>query len=194
MSNVHFMREFQEFGNNVYKLVILMALSIPFPFLIIGILILMGKFLKNIKNANRLLNNNKLLYFYIKYKNSSIFRLVGLTFSAGSIAAFVFSFIPPFIFNPWIILIILISSLMILFAGSLSEVKAWEHLRDFFEENNKLFSQVVLNDIVEGCIKLRKGSLFYGLWFLIIPIFIGYGYQVSGFIKLSILKNIQITL
>ena len=194
MSTVNLMRGFQEFGKNIYILVVLMVLSIPLPFLIIGILISMGKLLRTTKSTNCVLNNDNLQHFYIKYKNSSIFRIIGLIFTGGSIAAFVFSLNPPFIFNPWIILIILIGSLMILFAGSLSEVKAWEHLRDFFEENNNLFPKVILSDILDACNKLRKGSLIYGLWFLVIPIFVGYGYQVSGFFKLSILKNIQITL
>ena len=73
----------------------------------------------------------------------------------------------------------------------MSEAKAWEELRLFFEENANLFPREVSNDSIDGCNKLRKGSLIYHLWFLVIPILIGYGFQVKGFFKLSKLKDLM---
>lgn len=192
MSDINLTRNFQKFGKNIHILAIFMILSFPFPFLIIGVLVLMSKLLKNIKNTNIILNNKNLLEFYTKYKYSAILRVIGLLFTAGSIAAFIFALKKPFFFNPWYILIILICSIIILFAGSVSEAKAWEELRLFFEENANLFPREVSNDSIDGCNKLRKGSLIYHLWFLVIPILIGYGFQVKGFFKLSKLKDLMV--
>ncbi|MFX1587958.1 MAG: hypothetical protein ACFFC1_07370 [Promethearchaeota archaeon] len=192
MSDINLTRNFQKFGKNVHTIAILMILSFPFPFLIIGILVLMGKLLKNLKNINIILNNKNLLEFYTKYKYSAVLRVIGLLFTAGSITAFTFTLRNPLFFNPWYILIILICSIMILFAGSVSEAKAWEDLKYFIEENAKLFPSEVLNDSIDGCSKLRKGSLIYYLWFLVIPILIGFGFQVKGFFKLSKLKDLTI--
>ena len=191
MSDINLKRNFQKFGRCIHTLAIFMILSFPFPFLIIGILVLMGKLLKNIKNIDLILNNKNLLEFYTKYKYSAVLRVIGLLFTTGSITAFIFALRNPLFFNPWYILIILICSIMILFAGSVSEAKAWEELRCFFEENANLFPREVSNDSIDGCSKLRKGSLIYHLWFLVIPILIGYGFQVKGFFKLSKLKDLM---
>jgi len=102
----------------------------------------------------------------------------------------------PFSFSIWITLSIAISilsaGLIFIIVGLASEIKAWKNLKVFFENNSKLFPSDLSSELIDGCDKLKKGTLLSAFWFLIIPAIVGFIFQAIGFFKLAKLNTLDI--
>lgn len=196
MSNIDVKKNFQDFGKNIQIVAILTVLSIATGITgfiaLIFILISLG----NIKKINLQLNNASLEEFRSKYIRGFIMGVVGITILAtgGVNLAFYFFFMPFFI-PGWVTLsiaiILLSAGLILIFVGLASEIKAWKNLKAFFENNSNLFPSNLSSELIDGCDKLKKGTILSAFGFLIIPGIIGFIFQVIGFFKLAKLDTLS---
>ncbi|MFX1438262.1 MAG: zinc ribbon domain-containing protein, partial [Promethearchaeota archaeon] len=82
-------------------------------------------------------------------------------------------------------IILLIIGFIIMIIGSVVEVGAWDNLKFFIQGNSKMFPERTINDIRTSVDNLRTGALMWALGFLIIPIIIGWIFQLIGYFTLS---------
>jgi hypothetical protein len=171
---------------------LLLFVFVPYlAFLIILLqLILTLGALKNIKNMNRELNNSFLHNFYSKYQTAAIVKFIGsivVHLGAAMISiVLTFGFPPLLPFNglpPAIILLII--GFIIMIIGSAVEVGAWNNLKFFIQDHKVLFPARNLYDTITSIENLRTGAYLWALGFLIIPIVIGWIFQLIGYFTLS---------
>jgi len=197
MTDISIKKDFQDFGRNIQIVAICFILSLVTGVtgFIASIFIFIS--LGNIRKINLQLNNASLEQFRKKYIKGFIFGLVGISILVtGSVGiAFYFIFMP-FSFSIWITLSIAISilsaGLIFIIVGLASEIKAWKNLKVFFENNSKLFPSDLSSELIDGCDKLKKGTLLSAFWFLIIPAIVGFIFQAIGFFKLAKLNTLDI--
>jgi len=198
MTDIGIRKNFLDFGKNIQIVAICTVLSIATG--ITGFIALIFIFiaLGNIKKVNLLLNNASLEQFRLKYIRGFIFRIAGgLILITGGVNIAVYFIFMPFPFSFWTTLslsIILLSvGLIFIVVGLSSEIKAWKNLKIFFENNSKLFPSELSSELIDGCDKLRKGTLLSAFGFLIIPGIIGFIFQAIGFFKLAKLNTLNIS-
>ena len=196
MSNIDVKKDFHDFGKNIQIVAICTVLSIAIG--ITGLIALIFIFiaLGSIKRANSLLNNSSLHEFRSKYIRGFILRIGGTAILiTGVVNLVLFLFIPtsfPVYASLSLPIILMISGLVFIFVGVAAEIKAWKNLKIFFENNSKMFPVNISNDAIEGCNKLKTGTLLSALGFLIIPGIIGFIYQIIGYFKLAKLNDLSI--
>ncbi len=196
MSNIEVKEGFQNFGRNIQIVAVCTILSIATGFTgflaLIFILIALG----NIKKINLQLNNASLEEFRSKYIRGFISGIAGfIILATGGVNIAVYFIFMPFSISGWTTLslsiILLSAGLIFIIVGIASEVKAWKNLKVFFENNSKLFPSDLSSELIDGCDKLKKGTLLSAFWFLIIPGIIGFLFQVIGFFKLAKLNTLS---
>jgi hypothetical protein len=195
MENISVKKEFHDFGKYIQIAAILTIVSIVTGFAgfvaLIFIFIAMG----SLKRANNTLNNSMLHEFRLKYKKGVISRVCGmivLIIGGVNIALFFFfgtSF--PIYISLSIPTILIISGIVLIYVGVAAEIKAWKSLKAFFDNNYKMFPANISKEAIKGCNELKKGTLLISLWFLIIPAFIGFIYQIKGYFDLAILNQLS---
>ena len=193
MSNIAVKKEFHEFGKYIQIVAILTILSITTGItgLIASIFVFVA--LGCIKRANYLLNNSSLDELrsnYIKGFISKICGMIILITGAGSLVLFFFIPFPVYIAIP-LSIILIGSGLLFIYIGVGAEVKAWKSLKIFFENNSKMFPANISKGAIEGCDKLKTGTILSALGFLIVPGIIGFIYQVKGYFKLASLNKLS---
>ena len=197
MTDISIKNNFQAFGKNFQIVAICFILSVATGLtgFIASIFIFIA--LGNIKKINLLLNNAYLEEFRSKYIRGFIFGFVGIIILGvgGANIAIYFIFIP-FTISFWTTLLIsailLLAGLTFIIVGIASEIKAWKKLKVFFEDNNDLFPSELSAELIDGCDKLKKGTLLSAFWFLVIPGIIGFIFQAVGFFKLAKLNTINV--
>ena len=165
---------------------------------IAGIVALIFIFLAigDIKRINYQLNDKNLEMFHSKYIRSVILIIVGFILLVAGGVSLAFSILFPLqpLFLGISLFIISISLLVIgivlLISSSVVEMKAWENLKRYFLENRGNFSNIIIQDVIEGCDNLRTGALLYALGFLLITLFIGFIFKIVGYFKLAKLNSI----
>ncbi len=198
MTDIGIRKNFLDFGRNIQIVAICTVLSIATG--ITGFIALIFIFiaLGNIKKVNLLLNNASLEQFRSRYIRGFILRLVGvfILITGGVNIAVYFIFMPSSI-SFWTTLslsiILLSAGLIFIVVGLSSEIKAWKNLKVFFENNSKLFPSELSSELIDGCDKLKKGTLLSAFGFLIIPGIIGFIFQAIGFFKLAKLNTLNIS-
>ncbi len=178
--------------------VLLIFVMIPYlAFVIIPIqFILTLVALRDINNINRELNNPFLNNFRSKYLTASIVKFIGsiIVHVGGAMIAFVLAIGPiidPFDLIPfpgWILpptITLLVIGFVIMIIGSSVEVGAWDNLKLFIQQNKDMFPERILKDTITSVENLRSGALLWALGFLIIPILIGWIFQLVGYFGLS---------
>jgi len=196
MTDIGIRKNFLDFGRNIQIVAICTVLSIATG--ITGFIALIFIFiaLGNIKKVNFLLNSASLEQFRSRYMRGFILRLVGIfIILTGGVNIAVYFIFMPFAISFWTTLslsIILLSAVLIfIFVGVSSEFKAWKNLKVFFENNSSLFPSELSSELIDGCDKLKKGTLLSALGFLVIPGIIGFIFQVIGFFKLAKLNTLS---
>ncbi len=197
MTDISIKKDFQDFGRNIQIVAICFILSLVTGVtgFIASIFIFIS--LGNIRKINLQLNNASLEQFRKKYIKGFILGLVGIIMItvAGMSIAFYFIFMP-FSISYWTMLLISITllsaGLIFIIVGLASEIKAWKNLKVFFENNSKLFPSDLSSELIDGCDKLKKGTLLSAFWFLIIPAIVGFIFQAIGFFKLAKLNTLDI--
>jgi len=197
MSNMDVRKDFYEFGKNMQIVAICTVLSIVTG--VTGLIALIFIFiaLGNIKNANLKLNNEYLKQFRTKYVRAFILRICGtIVLIAGVINIFVIVYMPMDLTSYWITVSISIIAITIglvfMITSVFAEMKAWENLKRFFEENRSMFPDNLNYELIDGCDKLKTAALLNALFFLIITIIIGFIYQIIGYFKLAKLNNLML--
>jgi len=195
MNNENIKWNFTEFGKNMQIVAITTVLGIAFPFLPIVALIFLFIALGNIRKINFQLNDPHLHTFRKKYMTFFITRIIGLIILAGGIGLLVFMLFDfSFYWFGWEILysiIPMVIGLSILIASSVIEMRSWENLKTYFENNREHFPEVIVRDAIDGSSKLRSGALMYALGFLGITLIIGFILQVVGYFKLANLYKLK---
>ncbi|MFX0039666.1 MAG: zinc ribbon domain-containing protein [Promethearchaeota archaeon] len=178
--------------------VLLLFVMIPYlAFVMIPIhFILTMVAIKDINNMNRDLNNTFLRNFRSKYLTASIVKFIGsiIVHVGAAMLAVILSIGPiidpyglfPFpvrILPPTIILLVI--GFIVMIIGSVVEVGAWDNLKFFIQDNSKMFPERTIGDIRNAVDNLRSGALMWALGFLIIPIIIGWIFQLIGYFTLS---------
>ncbi|MFX1378867.1 MAG: zinc-ribbon domain-containing protein [Promethearchaeota archaeon] len=176
--------------------VLLIFVFIPYlAFVIIPIQFILTMIaIRDIKNMNYELNNSFLNKFYSKYLTASIVKFIGsiIVHIGAAMVAAVIAFGP--IFYPLFIfpfpglppaITLLVIGFIIMIIGSSVEVGAWDNLKYFIQDNKDLFPARILNDSVTSVENLRTGAFLWALGFLIIPIIIGWIFQLVGYFGLS---------
>jgi hypothetical protein len=197
MSNIEVKKEFNEFGKNIQIVAVCTVLTVATGLtgFIASIFIFIA--LGNIKKINLQLNNSSLQQFRSKYIRGFILGLVGMSIlvTGGVGIAFYFIFMP-FSISIWTMLSISIAllsaGLIFIIVGLVSEIKAWKNLKVFFEDNNDLFPSELSAELIDGCDKLKRGTILSAFWFLVIPGIIGFIFQVIGFFKLAKLNTLNV--
>ena len=195
MSNISVNEEFHDFGKYFQVVAILTIVSITTGIAgfiaSIFIFIAMG----SLKRANYTLNNSSLHEFRSKYIKGFISRICGIVvLITGGVNLALFFFIPtslPIYISLSIPIILMISGIVFIYVGVAAEMKAWKNLKIFFENNFKMFPANISEEAIEGCNKLKKGTLLFSLWFLIVPAIIGFIYQVKGYFMLATLNKLS---
>jgi hypothetical protein len=146
--------------------------------------------LKDIENMNRELDNSFLYNFYSKYQTAAIVKFIGsivvhlgaamlsLVLTSGFLHLLPFNGLPPAI-------ILLIIGFIIMIIGSAVEVGAWVNLKFFIQDRRDLFPARNSYDTITSIENLRTGAYLWALGFLIIPIVIGWIFQLIGYFTLS---------
>ena len=195
MSNDELESLWRDFGKNMNLVAIMTVLSIVTG--ITGIIAIIFLFiaLGNIKMINYRLNSRYLDEFRSKYITAFVLKLVCVPFLIGGIVLMVFPigymthemmYLPSFYWFPILIGIIPMVIAFILFIIAYSiEMKAWDNLKYFLEENRSMFPEYIARESIDGAEKLRTGALLNALGFLIITAIIGFIFQVIGFFKLA---------
>ncbi|MHA1625002.1 MAG: zinc-ribbon domain-containing protein [Promethearchaeota archaeon] len=189
----------RDFGKNMNLVAIMTVLTLVTGITGIIALIFLFKALGNIKMINYRLKSQYLDDFRKKYITSFILKLVLIPFI---VAGLVLLFLPiPYIYPEmeyfpfyWINILIGVIPMVIafiLFIVSYSiEMKAWENLKLFLEQNRSMFPEYISREAIDGVENLRTGALLYALGFLVITAIIGFILQVIGFFKLAKFEKI----
>jgi len=196
MTDISIKKNFKDFGKNIEIVAFCTILSIVTGFTGFIALIFIFIALGNIKKINLQLNNASLEEFRSRYIRGFILGIVGIIVLVTGGVNFVFFFIfIPFPISGWISLslsiILLCAGLIFIFVGVASEIKAWKNLKIFFENNSNLFPSDLSSELIDGCDKLKKGTLLSAFGFLIIPGIIGFIFQIIGFFKLAKLNTLS---
>jgi len=195
MSNIDVKKDFQEFGKNIQIVAICTVLSVAIGITSFIALIFIFIAIGCIKRANILLKDSSLYEFRSKYIRGFISRICGtVVLIIGVVNLVLFLFIPtsvPIFITLSLSLILMISGLLFIFIGVAAEIKAWKNLKMFFENNRTMFPANISNDAIEGCDKLKTGTLLNAFAFLIIPGIIGFIYQIIGYFKLAKLNDLS---
>lgn len=202
MTNDTVNREFRQFGDNMFYILIFFILNFIFP-VIPGIVMLIFtlKALSDIKKANKELKSDDLEDFRSYFISSYVLIFITGTIIiiAGILSIIAFwpyiesQTFPPvedllrLILIPVIVLIIGVVTLLI--AGIL-RYSAWGNLNEFFVKNSEIFPEEIAEDAKAGSKYLKIASLCMLLGFLIITILISIIYEILGYAKLSKLKNL----
>ncbi|GAG93162.1 unnamed protein product, partial [marine sediment metagenome] len=140
MSNIDVRKDFYEFGKNMQIVAICTVLTLVTG--VTGLIALIFTFiaLGNIKNANLKLNNDYLEKFRSKYVKAFILRMCGvIAIIIGVFSLVFFIFYPYYLGSFWIIVsisvIFILTGLIFGITSLVAEMKAWENLKRFFEEN-----------------------------------------------------------
>jgi len=196
MSTIDVKKGFNEFGKNLQIVAICTVLTIVTGMtgLIASIFFFIA--LGNIKRINLQLNDASLEQFRSKYIRGFISGLVGIIILVtGGVGMVLYFFFMPFSISIWTTLslsiILLSAGLIFIIVGLASEIKAWKNLKVFFENNNNLFPSDLSSELIDGCDKLKKGTLLSAFWFLVIPGIIGFIFQIIGFFKLAKLNTLS---
>ncbi|MFW9902388.1 MAG: zinc ribbon domain-containing protein [Candidatus Thorarchaeota archaeon] len=195
-------REFRQFGDKMFYILIFFLLNFIIPFLPgIVMLIFSLKALSDIKNANKELKSDDLEDFRSYFISSYVLIFISGTIIviAGILSVIAFwpyiesQTFPPvedllrLIIIPAIVFIIGVVTLLI--AGIL-RYSAWGNLNEFFIKNPDIFPKEIAEDAKNGSKYLKTASLCMLLGFLIITILISIIYEIIGYAKLSKLKNL----
>jgi uncharacterized membrane protein len=146
--------------------------------------------IRDIKNINQELNNSLLYNFYSKYQTATIVKFIGsivVHLGAALMAAvitFGFPHLLPYNGLPPAI-VLLIIGFIIMIIGSAVEVGAWDNLKFFIQDHKEMFPARSLYDTISSIENLRTGAFLWALGFLIIPIVIGWIFQLIGYFTLS---------
>ncbi|MBY8984801.1 MAG: zinc ribbon domain-containing protein [Candidatus Lokiarchaeota archaeon] len=202
MTNDTVNREFRQFGDRMFYILIFFLLNFIIP-VIPGILMLIYSFqaLGDIKKANKELKSDDLedfrSYFISSYVlifiTGTIIIIAGILFAMAFWPYIASQTFPPLddllrlILIPGIIFVI--GLVMLLIAGIL-RYSAWKNLNEFFIKNSEMFPEAIANDARKGSENLKTASLCMLLGFLIITILISIIYEIIGYAKLSKLKNL----
>ncbi len=196
MSNIDVKKDFQEFGKNIQIVAICTVLTIATGITNLIALIFIFIALGCIKRANLHLNNSSLYEFRSKYIRGFISRICGtIILITGGVNLVLFFFIPtlfPSYISLALAITLMVSGLLFILIGVAAEIKSWKNLKIFFENNSKLFPTNISNEAIEGCSKLKTGTILSAFAFLIIPGIIGFIYQIIGYFKLAKLDNLPI--
>lgn len=195
MSNITVKEEFHEFGKYMRIAAILTIVSITAGIASIIAMIFVFIAMGSLKRVNNTLNNSWLHEFRSKYIRGIISRICGMVvLIAGGVNLALFFFIStpfPIYVSLSIPIILMISGIVFIYVGVAAEMKAWKNLKLFFENNFKMFPANISKEAIEGCDKLKKGTLLSSLWFLIVPAIIGFIYQVKGYFMLAALNKLS---
>ncbi len=193
LSDDELKRLWSEYGRNMNMVAIMTVLTfivgitgiIAFIFLLIA--------LGNLKSINYYLKDPKIEEYREKYIKAFILRFVGTLVMVGGLIGMIFSGLGSgFRGDDWTFLFIpIVIGLIIMIGGVVLEMKAWEILRSFFEENANLFPPILHRDLVEGCNNLKTAALMYALGFLFITMLVGIILQIIGYFKLAKLKDLS---
>jgi len=196
MTDISIKKNFKDFGKNIEIVAFCTILSIVTGFTGFIALIFIFIALGNIKKINLQLNNASLEEFRSRYIRGFISGIVGIiVLVTGGVNIVFYFFFMPFPISGWITLslsiILLSAGLIFIFVGVASEIKAWKNLKIFFENNSNLFPSDLSSELIDGCDKLKKGTLLSAFGFLIIPGIIGFIFQIIGFFKLAKLNTLN---
>ncbi len=211
MDNQKVNREFRQFGDRMYYMLILMVLSFfPGISIITSILTLYFsiKILGDIKSANKELKKKELDNFRTYFISSYVLILVMGIILAIAIALLVIGIWPlvqimqagyeptqeqvvailPGLIVPGVMLLI---GLLVFFIVGILQYSAWSQLNEFFIENASLFPEAIAYDARKGSQYLKNASSCIILFFLIITIPIAIVYEIMGYVKLAKLRYLE---
>ena len=197
MSSSNLEMKWIKFGKNLRSigglLILIIIPYIAFVALIVQ-LILIIVLLNNINDINRELKNPFLDEFRSRYLAASIIKFIGAIIlhlacvMLVGILSIGFLIPPRTPFGPFIrfipIIILFIVGFILMIIGSSIEIGAWDNLKMYIVENKESF-QKMGNKAIEGVENIRSGAMLWVLGFLIIPIVIGWIYQISGYFTLG---------
>ncbi|MHA2398131.1 MAG: hypothetical protein ACXADU_04490 [Promethearchaeota archaeon] len=195
MSNISVRKEFHDFGKYIQVAAILTIVSITTGFAGFIALIFIFVAMGNLKRANYTLNNSWLHEFRSKYIRGFISRIGGtvlLIIGGVNLGLFFFFTTPfPIYISLSVPIVLMISGIVLIYIGVAAEMKAWKNLKLFFTNNIKLFPVDITEEAIEGCDKLKTGTLLSSLGFLIVPAIIGFIYQIKGYFALATLNKLS---
>jgi len=199
MSSSNLEMKWLKFGKNLRNLggllILIIIPYIAFVALIIQ-LILIIVLINDLNDINRELKNPHLDEFRSRYLAASIIKFIGaiiLNVACVMLAGVVLinfygSYFPYTPFGPFIrfipIIILFIIGFVLMIVGSAVEIGAWDNLKSFIVQNREMFPKMG-KDAIDGVEKLRSGAMLWVLGFLIIPIVIGWIFQLIGYFTLS---------
>jgi MFS family permease len=187
MSDDELKRLWSDFGKNMHTVGLMMALS--FVVGVTGIVALIFIFIAigNLKRINFYLKDNRLEEFRSKYIQAFALRIIGVVVMVGGLVGMFFT---GFYGDDWMFLLApIVIGLIIVIAGGAIEMKAWDILKSFFEDQQDYFPAILHRDLVDGCDNLKTAALMYLLSFLVITLLIGIIFQIMGYFKLAKLKD-----
>ena len=198
MDNNFARTQFYEFGKHMYGVAIATVLTIIPPIgAVAGIVALVFIFLAlaDIKRLNFQLNDPNLELFRSKYITYFIYTILAvILLVVGGINLAISLTYPGY--GPMdlgytfpIAIVLLVAGVVVLISASVIEMRAWENLKLYFQQNEELFPENLRHEIIDGSDNLRTGALLFALGFLVITFIVGFIFKVIGYFKLAKLKS-----
>ncbi|MFX1571589.1 MAG: zinc-ribbon domain-containing protein [Promethearchaeota archaeon] len=202
MSFVEVSKEFSEYGHkmkllgvlvladffvSIVSLFILYISYISWAFIILQLYFVFSA-LKNIKYVAESLNNPNLHEYRFKWINGFIVRFIGgiLTAIGGVSILAILLFSISIIF-----IIIFLIGLITTIVGAYFEWQAWRELILFFEQNRRMFPEMISYDARRGANYMKNAAICDMLFFLIITALIAFILRVAGYFKLAKLEDMK---
>ncbi|MHA1195005.1 MAG: zinc ribbon domain-containing protein [Promethearchaeota archaeon] len=203
MANQEIYEEFYKYGKNMKLIAIFMIISLisfsSLIFLIIMLIfIVLG--LQSLKIANYQLDSRDIAEYRSRLIISYIIKLISNSILLIGVISIIMAIRFSIDFglgapDPGAVIIYIIipiaTGISLTIISSIIEMSAWDSLMAFFEQYGKdLFPEELNRELIEGCEKLKAGARMYMIFFLILPLIIGYIFQIIGFFKLAKLDQL----
>ncbi|MHA1284776.1 MAG: zinc ribbon domain-containing protein [Promethearchaeota archaeon] len=196
MINENLKSELAELGRSFYY----MGFCLIFQFIpmvnIIALILQIYFIIRILQIVNRInikLKNPYLEEFRSKFILGIMISIIGVIIFIAVMIIGVFSIIRfSYYYNAISFYILIIAAFAFLFIISLIagiyQMKAWENLMIFFEQNPVNLPADIIRDSIEGARNLKNASLCYILSFLIVTILIGLILSIIGYFSLGRLR------
>lgn len=182
--------EFYQYGKSMFLVAIFTVVGTFFPIMPLIALIFLFIALGSLNKINYKMDSPYLHEHRSNFIKGFITCIIGVPLLAVGISFLVLTLErSPIHFFGWIVVAIssaaILAGFILTIVGFSLQMKSWENLMKFFENNKEMFPELISENAIDGARNLRTGALMYALWFLIVPLLIGFIYQAIGYFQLA---------
>ena len=176
MSEINVDADMIEFRRNMLIIgIVTIAFLVPFAGIVAAVFLFLS--IGIIRRMNSQFNSPNLEIYCSKLTAAVVLLIIGNIFQSVATSGINS-------FGWWTIIPFYIGIVFFIISGAL-QMNAWDNMRDFLEQNKEMFQDHDVGDLIEGSERLRTAGLMYVLSFLIVPLFIGWIFQIIGYFRIG---------